>query len=98
MISSAKEEVASDLKKDSSLDTGDTAVAEGDESAEKYDPKNKHRKSSFGDKRPSRIVESGWDLLDNNDVNFLMAVIMSTGAMWIAAWSWGIPPKTILNP
>ncbi|KAK3941235.1 transmembrane protein 19 [Diplogelasinospora grovesii] len=57
----------------------------------KYDPRDKHRRSSFGDERPSRVVESGWDLLDNNDVNFLMAFIMSSGAMAVAAWYWGVP-------
>lgn len=63
----------------------------------KYNPKDKHRKSSFGDEKPSRIVESGWDLLDNNDVNFLMAVIMSVGAMAGAGWYWGIPVESIMK-
>lgn len=57
---------------------------------------DKHRKSSFGDEKPSRVVESGWDLLDNNDVNFLMAVTMSTSAMGVASWYWGIPVDQIL--
>ncbi|EGX89868.1 DUF92 domain protein [Cordyceps militaris CM01] len=39
---------------------------------------------------PSRVVESGWDLLDNNDVNFLMAVTISVGSMFLASWYWGI--------
>lgn len=39
---------------------------------------------------PSRVVESGLDLLDNNDVNFLMAVTISVGAMYLASWHWGI--------
>ncbi|KAJ4396712.1 hypothetical protein N0V93_000933 [Gnomoniopsis smithogilvyi] len=51
--------------------------------------KDKHRKASSGDDRPSRVVESGWDILDNNDVNFLMAFTMSLGAMVFAAWHWG---------
>lgn len=67
-----------------------SAVAEGDASA-KYDPKNKHRRSSFGDEKPSRVVENGWDLLDNNDVNFLMAFGMSIGAMAVASWYWNTP-------
>lgn len=58
----------------------------------------KDRKPSFGDERPSRVVESGWDLLDNNDVNFLMAVTVSIGAMAVAAWHWGISPGDILKP
>jgi hypothetical protein len=57
----------------------------------KYDPLDKHRKASFGDNRPTRVTESGWDLLDNNDVNFLMAFFMSLGAMGIASWYWGVP-------
>ncbi|KAM7195454.1 hypothetical protein V8F20_007513 [Naviculisporaceae sp. PSN 640] len=77
-----------------------SAVAEGDASA-KYDPKNKHRRSSFGDERPTRVVENGWDLLDNNDVNFLMAFGMSIGAMaqsalaarWSGMGNWGAPQK-----
>lgn len=66
-------------------------------SGAKYDPKDKHRKSSFGDERPSRTVVNGLDLLDNNDVNFLMAVIMSVGAMAGASWYWDIPVQEILS-
>ncbi|KAJ9156069.1 Transmembrane protein 19 [Pleurostoma richardsiae] len=64
----------------------------------KYDPKDKHRKPSFGDEKPSRAVESGWDLLDNNDVNFLMALTMSLSAMVVAASYWGISPQDVLSP
>jgi uncharacterized membrane protein len=64
----------------------------------KYDAKNKHRRSSFGDERASRVVESGWDLLDNNDVNFLMAITMSIGAMGVASWFWDIPMNQIFYP
>lgn len=39
---------------------------------------------------PSRVVESGLDLLDNNDVNFLTAVTISVGAMYLASWYWGV--------
>ncbi|CAG9950561.1 unnamed protein product [Clonostachys rosea f. rosea IK726] len=67
-----------------------------DETVDKYSAKNKHRKPSFGDEKPSRVVENGWDLLDNNDVNFLMAVIMSVGAMAGASWYWGIPIQDAL--
>ena len=58
---------------------------------DKYDARNKHRRPSFGDERPSRVVENGWDLLDNNDVNFLMAFGMSVGAMAVASWYWQVP-------
>lgn len=64
----------------------------------KYDAKNKHRRSSFGDEKPSRVVESGWDLLDNNDVNFLMALTMSLGAMGVASWYWDVPMNQMFYP
>jgi uncharacterized membrane protein len=64
----------------------------------RYDAKNKHRRSSFGDEQPSRVVENGWDLLDNNDVNILMAFTMSVGAMTVASQYWGVPMNQILYP
>lgn len=63
----------------------------------KYDARAKHRKPSFGDGRPSRVVESGWNLLDNNDVNVLMALTMSVGAMAVAAYAWDVPMSSILT-
>ena len=80
-----------------------SAVADDDDSRpavarNKYDPKDKQRRSSYGNERPSRVAESGWDLLDNNDVNFLMAFMMSTGAMLVASWYWGVPLSSIPNP
>lgn len=65
--------------------------------ADVYDANNPHRKASFGDERPSRVTESGWDLLDNNDVNFLMAASMSVGGMAVASWYWGIPIQSVMN-
>lgn len=76
----------------------DSAVDETEVSDRKYDPEDKHRKPSFGDAQPSRVAENGWDLLDNNDVNFIMAVLMSTGAMAVATWYWDISPKTAMVP
>lgn len=64
----------------------------------KYDARDKHRRSSFGDEQPSRVVENGWDLLDNNDVNFLMAFIMSIGAMGMASWYWNVPMNQVFYP
>ncbi|KAH7326234.1 integral membrane protein DUF92-domain-containing protein [Stachybotrys elegans] len=58
----------------------------------------KSSEPSFGDELPSRIVENGWDVLDNNDVNFIMAVVMSVGAMAVMSWRWGIPVLDILTP
>ncbi|KAJ4417889.1 hypothetical protein N0V85_001654 [Neurospora sp. IMI 360204] len=74
------------------------ASGKGAASGNKYDPRNKQRRSSFGDERPSRVVENGWDLLDNNDVNFLMAFGMSVGAMAVASWYWGVPLRSVLPP
>ena len=62
-----------------------------------YDPKDKHREPHFGDSKPTRVVESGFDLLDNNEVNFLMAFVMSTGAMAVAGWYWDVPLDSILR-
>ncbi|KAL2843900.1 integral membrane protein DUF92-domain-containing protein [Aspergillus pseudoustus] len=38
----------------------------------------------------SRRVESGWDILDNNAVNVLMAFLMSVGAMGAASHVWDL--------
>ncbi|KAI9368047.1 integral membrane protein DUF92-domain-containing protein [Aspergillus egyptiacus] len=38
----------------------------------------------------SRRVESGFDVLDNNAVNVLMALIMSVGAMGVASYAWNL--------
>lgn len=73
-----------------------SAIQDG-EDENRYDSKNKHRKSSFGDDRPTRVIESGWDFLDNNGVNFLMAFTMSVGAMAGAASYWGQPMATIFQ-
>ena len=45
----------------------------------------------------SRRVEAGWDLLDNNAVNLLMAAVMSLGAMGVASWVWDVPVGSILG-
>ncbi|KAH7262156.1 integral membrane protein DUF92-domain-containing protein [Fusarium tricinctum] len=75
-----------------------SAIADDDDAhAGVYDPKDKHRKSSFGDQRPSRAIENGWDLLDNNDVNFLMAVVMSVGGMAAAGWYWDVPIQSVMG-
>lgn len=63
---------------------------------DKYDAKKKFRKASFGDGHPSREVVSGFSLLDNNEVNFLMALTMSLGGMAIAGWIWDIPFQSII--
>ncbi|KAI3342218.1 integral membrane protein DUF92 [Ustulina deusta] len=72
-----------------------SAVDDSAPAEDPYNPKNKHRKPSFGDNKPTRIAVTGWDLLDNNDVNFLMAFTMSVGGMVVAAWYWDIPITSI---
>ncbi|KAG9503020.1 hypothetical protein J7337_005857 [Fusarium musae] len=77
---------------------GGSAILDDDDAhAGVYNHKDKHRKSSFGDQRPSRAVENGWDLLDNNDVNFLMAVTMSVGGMAVASWYWDVPIQSVMG-
>lgn len=75
-----------------------SAVDDEHETAAKPGSGSKHGKSSFSDERPSRVIESGWDLLDNNDVNFLMASIMSVGGMAVASWYWGVPLENVIKP
>ncbi|KAI1327245.1 integral membrane protein DUF92-domain-containing protein [Xylariaceae sp. FL0255] len=78
--------------------TEDSSAVDDETSTEsKYDPKDKTRKSSFVDNKPTRVIENGQDLLDNNDVNFLMAFIMSTGGIAVAAWYWGIPLDSVMR-
>ncbi|KAI1463489.1 integral membrane protein DUF92-domain-containing protein [Daldinia caldariorum] len=77
--------------------TDPSQVVVGDSSKDPYDPKDKHRISHFGDRKPTRVTESGFDLLDNNDVNFLMAFTMSVGAVVIAGWYWHVPLRDILK-
>lgn len=40
--------------------------------------------------KESRELESGWGVLDNNEVNFIMAMNMALGAMGLAAAYWGV--------
>jgi hypothetical protein len=63
----------------------------------RYDPSKNAKKPSSGDREPSRIVESGIGILDNNEVNFLMALTMSLGAMAIAGWAWNVPFQSIFQ-
>ena len=46
---------------------------------------------------PSRRIESGLGLLDNNAVNVLMAFLMSIGGMVITSFVWHIPLGSILS-
>lgn len=46
---------------------------------------------SKGHHNSSRRVESGIGFLDNNAVNFVMALLMSIGGMAIAGFLWSLP-------
>lgn len=63
----------------------------------RYDPSKKQRQPNFGDGEPGRIVESGLGILDNNEVNFIMALTMSIGAMAVAGWAWDVPLQSIFQ-
>lgn len=47
---------------------------------------------------PSRKVESGLGVLDNNAVNLLMTFSMSIGGMIVASYVWKIPFQSIIFP
>ncbi|KAL2023142.1 hypothetical protein VTK56DRAFT_3748 [Thermocarpiscus australiensis] len=82
---------------EAAVESTDPAAVKPGPGPDRYDVKNKSRRPSFGDEKPSRVVENGWDLLDNNDVNFLMAFIMSIGAMAVASWYWQVPMGSIFQ-
>lgn len=69
----------------------------GPDKPDKYDAKKKFRAPSFGDEKPSRKIESGLAILDNNEVNFLMALTMSLGAMGVASWFWEVPFSSVVQ-
>ena len=72
-----------------------TTPADAKAAEEKDAAAAKKDQPSAGDKQPSRVVESGWDIFDNNDVNFIMAAVMSMGAMSLASLYWGVNMNTI---
>lgn len=45
----------------------------------------------------SRRIESGFDILDNNGVNLLMAFLMSAGGILVASFVWNIPLLDLLG-
>ena len=53
-----------------------------------FDPKKQ-------DDPPSRRIESGMGVLDNNGVNLLMAATMSLGGMVVMGYMWGVPLLSI---
>lgn len=46
---------------------------------------------------PTRRVESGLGLLDNNAVNVLMAFLMSIGGMVVTSYIWHVPLRSVLS-
>ena len=46
---------------------------------------------------PSRRIESGLGLLDNNAINVLMAFLMSIGGMLMSSYLWHVPLRSILS-
>jgi uncharacterized membrane protein len=55
------------------------------------------RGDAKGEKHESRRLEVGRDLLDNNGVNFAMALIMSCGAMVVTCLIWRIPVGAVVD-
>ncbi|KAI9790011.1 MAG: hypothetical protein M1816_005625 [Peltula sp. TS41687] len=82
----SKEEAAQDLHQ----------VAEQIRQTNAGDKSISATQSGRGTGRASRHVESGLDLLDNNAINFLMALIMSVGGMLAVAWYWKVPLQDLL--
>ena len=46
---------------------------------------------------PSRHIESGLGILDNNAVNLLMAFLMSVGGIVVASYVWHIPLRSMVS-
>lgn len=55
-------------------------------------------RGSTNDDHPSRKIESGLGVLDNNAVNLVMAVLMSIGGMIAASYAWDVPIQSIIFP
>lgn len=45
----------------------------------------------------SRKIAVGYDILDNNAVNLLMAALVSVGSMLAACWLWDVPVSSIVS-
>ncbi|RDA87141.1 hypothetical protein CP532_4263, partial [Ophiocordyceps camponoti-leonardi (nom. inval.)] len=97
-VKRAEAKVAALSGQDEKPERNESAVDDEYDTTETHENDDKHRRGSFGDDGPSRIVESGLDLLDNNDVNFLMASTMSVGGMALASWYWGLGIENALRP
>ena len=71
-------EPASKRQGDSASVKAPLLSGEGKEGVEKMD--------NMRERANSRVVENGFDVLDNNEVNFLMCLTMSLGAVAISAY------------
>lgn len=73
---------------------GQGAVPKKVTETEEIVPEKKGEENKLGlvlpDGHESRALESGWGVLDNNEVNFIMAANMALGAMGLAAAYWGV--------
>ncbi|KID91858.1 DUF92 domain protein, partial [Metarhizium majus ARSEF 297] len=92
---SATTAAASGIKDQVSATTAESAVEHQDQNrlsnlTEGYDIPNSNAQRTT-------IVESGWDLLDNNEVNFITVTMMGFGAIAVVAWFWNIPMNQALN-
>lgn len=59
--------------------------------------KEKPRTSTSTVSQESRFIGTGRDLLDNNQINFLMASMMSVGAMVVAYGVWVVGADTVFS-
>ncbi|KAL1952944.1 hypothetical protein VTO42DRAFT_3928 [Malbranchea cinnamomea] len=59
-------------------------------SRHEYDPLKSQVLPKESSTPESRKIASGHDILDNNDINFLMATLMSVGGMLAASYAWDI--------
>ena len=57
----------------------------------------KEKDDSSGKSNPSRMLGTGRDILDNNQVNLLMASIMTVGGMIAASQALGLPLSSLIT-
>lgn len=78
-----------------------TALGSSPEAASRLQAADKARSAVSGsaedEPHESRRVDTGRDILDNNTVNLLMALMVSVGAMLAACRIWGLPFSSILS-
>lgn len=70
-------------------------IKNGDNTSLRRRGQDKTSKGKDAPHQESRRIVSGVDLLDNNQINFLMAAIMSIGGMVVASFIWEAPKLSI---